>query len=93
MQRKCDQLARDLELSGLFFLALDLSGRITGINLFAADLLGYEPDELLGRGWIERFIPQGDRQTSDQIAAGEEDPAVFCLRRLKRRDDEEHVIA
>jgi len=39
-------------------LALDRQGRITMINRFGCDLLGYEDKDLLGRNWFAACLPQ-----------------------------------
>jgi two-component system sensor histidine kinase/response regulator len=54
---------RDLNQSYLdtvqsLMVALDVGGRVTMINRWGAELLGYRQDELLGRQWFATCLPQ-----------------------------------
>ena len=44
----------------LISLMLDSNGHIVYLNDYACDLLGYTPQEALGKNWINSFIPDPD---------------------------------
>jgi two-component system, cell cycle sensor histidine kinase and response regulator CckA len=52
-----DRAQRFLDTANVILLALDLTGRITLINRFGSDLLGWTEHELLGREFVECCLP------------------------------------
>lgn len=45
------------ELAPVIFVALDKVGRVTMINDYGSQLLGYPKEEIIGKNWFENFIP------------------------------------
>jgi PAS domain S-box-containing protein len=45
------------ELAPVLFVALDKVGRVTMINDYGSQLLGYAKEEIIGKNWFENFIP------------------------------------
>lgn len=45
------------ELAPVLFVALDKVGRVTMINDYGCQLLGYSKEEIIGKNWFENFIP------------------------------------
>jgi two-component system cell cycle sensor histidine kinase/response regulator CckA len=56
-----DMAQRYLDTAQVILLALDAEGRVTLINRFACDILGWTAQELLGRNWIETCLPERTR--------------------------------
>lgn len=52
-----DRANQYLEVAGVVLLALDSNGIVTMINHEGCEVLGYEEDEILGKVWIENFVP------------------------------------
>jgi PAS domain S-box-containing protein len=52
-----DRAQRYLDTADVILLKLDLEGRIVLVNRYGCTLLGWTPDELLGRDWIETCVP------------------------------------
>jgi PAS domain S-box-containing protein len=52
-----DRAQRYLDTAEVILLALDEVGRITRINRYGCDILGWTAAELLGRDWIETCLP------------------------------------
>jgi len=50
-----------LENVELAAVGLDKDGRVTQVNPHVCKLLGYEPEELIGRNWIDTSIPEPER--------------------------------
>ncbi len=50
------------EIAESIMLVLDENANIVKINKKACDILGYEKKELLGKNWIENFIPKESRK-------------------------------
>jgi len=58
LRRERDANQRYLDTVQTLMVAMDIEGRITMINRFGRELLGYTEDELLGRNWFECCLPQ-----------------------------------
>ena len=52
-----DRAQRYVHTAAVMLLALDPEGRITLVNPFACSVVGWTPDELLGRDWVETCVP------------------------------------
>lgn len=63
-----------LENVNLFTNTLDTEGRLTFINDYSLERLGWTREELLGRKWSETCIPENYRETFRKIF--EEDPEL-----------------
>lgn len=52
-----------LDIAQVIILALDKNRDVMMINQAGADLLGYSKEEMIGKNWIEHFLPESDRPT------------------------------
>ena len=77
-----------LNLAGSMILALDKNGVITYINNKGCEILGFGESEIIGKTWIEHFIP---KQSHDEIE--EIRKAVMSLKPGDRDYKEGQVIA
>ena len=50
-----------LDIAGVIILALDNEGKVTLINRKGIEILGYEEHEILGKYWVENFLPEESR--------------------------------
>jgi PAS domain S-box-containing protein len=57
LREERDRAQRYLDTAGVILMALDKEGRITLVNRYACSTLGWTAEELLGRDWIETFVP------------------------------------
>lgn len=46
-----------LDCSGIMFIELDTHGKLTLVNKKACEIFGYNKAEMLGKYWVENFIP------------------------------------
>lgn len=58
-----DVAQRYLNIAGVILLALDADGQITMINPKGSRILGYEPEDLIGRNWFDTCVPFDTRET------------------------------
>jgi diguanylate cyclase (GGDEF)-like protein/PAS domain S-box-containing protein len=75
-----------LENMQLLAVVLDVAGKVTFVNPAAAELLGWTPDELVGRDWFATCVPEDE---SGEVRAGFD--ARIADGSIRRRD-ENHVI-
>lgn len=64
-----DKAQRYLDVAANLFVALDTQGSVVLVNGKAADMLGYEPSELIGRNWFDTVIPEDQRDKVKQVFA------------------------
>lgn len=62
-----DRAQTYLDLVGVIIIALDQTGAINLINRKGCNLLGLTEHELLGKNWINNFIPEEDRQKIQHV--------------------------
>lgn len=61
--REDDDIARRyFDLAGVMLLALDGEGRVRDLNAAGAAILGLPAAEVVGQDWIERFVPEEERE-------------------------------
>ncbi|MBI4444972.1 MAG: MEKHLA domain-containing protein [Acidobacteria bacterium] len=56
--QKQDLLQRFLDVSEVILVAVDLQGSVLFINQKGCEVLGYSPQEVLGKNWFDHFVPQ-----------------------------------
>lgn len=56
-----DLARRYFDLAGVMLLALDAEGRVRDLNAAGAAILGLPAAEVVGQEWIERFVPEDER--------------------------------
>ena len=47
-----------LDIAGAIILALDPEGAVTLINRKGCEILGYDREEIIGKVWVDEFLPQ-----------------------------------
>ncbi len=86
-----------LDIAEVIILALDARGRISLINRKGGQVLGYPPQELIGRDWIEEFVPERLREQVREVhrglIEGREQLAERFENPVVTRSGDERVIA
>ncbi|MDQ6718458.1 MAG: PAS domain S-box protein [Gemmatimonadota bacterium] len=65
--RERDRAQRYLDSAEVILLALDLDGRISLVNRYASELLGWTRAELMGCNWIDTCVPESHRVANQEI--------------------------
>jgi PAS domain S-box-containing protein len=88
---------RYLDVADAFTLELDPQGRIEIINTWGSEILGYPPQELIGRNWIDVAIPPEHREAVrgilHEIASGNLAPLEYVENEIVTREGERRLIA
>jgi len=91
-----DRAQMYLDVAGVIILVLDASGRVTLINRQGCEILGGEEEDILGRSWVDTFIPERCReeiaQVFDQVVTGEIEPGAYYENPVLTLDGEERII-
>lgn len=56
-----------VQASPAFFVAIGLDGKVRMMNTSLLTALGYEADEVLGRDYLDTFVPQADQETLSRV--------------------------
>ena len=87
-----------LETVEAMIIALDLDGRIMSINRKAGEVLGYRPDELIGKDWFETCLresanPEGRSKLFYSAVFGAETRTDYFEYPIRTRGGEQRLIA
>ncbi|MBW2293238.1 MAG: PAS domain S-box protein [Deltaproteobacteria bacterium] len=86
-----------LDLAGVMFVSIDVTGTVTLVNPKTCEVLGYTEEEIVGTAWFERFLPERLRepvkQVSKQLLRGEIAPVEYFENPVLTRSGEERLIA
>ncbi len=98
LREERDRSQRYLDTVQTLIVALDAEGRITMINRWGRELLGYEESELLTRKWFETCLPQPSGMAEvyplfQRIMAGDLHSAEHYENPVQCRDGRQRHIA
>jgi len=97
LDRERNRAQQYLSIAGVMIVTLDPEGRVTLINRKGCQILGYEAAEIIGRNWMDHFIPERlkdeMRGLFDKIIQGPNGEAEEHENPVLTRDGREHIIA
>jgi PAS domain S-box-containing protein len=97
LQQEKDRAQRYLDIAGVMFVANDADGRVTLINKRGCEILGYKPEELIGKNWFDIIIPERTRgevkAVFNKLITGEALPVEYFENPVLNRSGEERIIA
>ncbi len=67
MRKERDRAEQYLDIAGVMFVALNTQGEVTLINKKGLSVLEYDEDEVLGKNWVDDFIPKEIRKDIKSI--------------------------
>jgi PAS domain S-box-containing protein len=86
-----------LDIAGVILLALDRDGIVTLINQKGCEILGYSAEEIIGKNWINTFLPESNREelqiVFSQLAAGDFQTLGYYENTILAKGGEERLIA
>jgi PAS domain S-box-containing protein len=86
-----------LDVAGVIIRALDRTGAVTLINRKGSEILGYPEEEIIGKNWFDRFVPDRLRNeiwsVFSKLIAGELEPVEYYENPVITRGGEERIIA
>jgi PAS domain S-box-containing protein len=62
LQREKEKAQTYLDVAGVIMVVVDAEGRVSLINQKGCQVLGYREEEIVGRDWVERFVPESQRR-------------------------------
>jgi len=67
MEKEQDPLDQVIEAVNAALMVMDATGKITFVNRKGALMLGYEREEIIGKSWLEHFVPQSWTLDCDEV--------------------------
>ena len=92
-ERRFRRTAENMTLAAV---ALDQNGEVTFCNNYFLELTGWQRDQLVGKSWLQNFIPETEQQEMKQILACMDQPSSFPARyecQVLTRDGTPRLIA
>jgi PAS domain S-box-containing protein len=97
VQKERDRAQRYLDLAGVIMVAMGTDRRVNLINRKGCELLGYPESEIIGKNWMENFIPETIRGDVEGVFArlmeGEAVLVEYHENPVLTRSGEERLIA
>lgn len=92
-----DRFKALLDLANLIVLVLDRDGKVTFINRKGCEILGCSEEEVLGKSWIENFLPkevkEDVRGVLQKLANGELGPVEYHENPILTKSGKVRLIA
>ncbi len=67
LQDKIAGIENLFDEAGVVILALDIHGRVAFINKKGCVMLGCKKEEVVGKNWFERFVPEDSRAEAESV--------------------------
>ena len=97
LREERDKARQYLDIAGAILLAIDSEQRVGLMNGKGCEILGYREEEILGKKWFDRFLPDSVkddvRAVFDRAIRGEADLPEHHENPIVTRDGRERLIA
>ena len=92
-----ERARRYFDAAGVLFVALDRAGTVVDVNSRGSRILAAARSEILGRDWVETFVPEDEREATRasfrRLSAGETDSLLPVEGRVLRPDGGSRFIS
>ena len=97
LQEEKDRVQNYLDIVSVIIVALDSDQNVSLINNKGCELLGYTEEEIIGKNWFQKFIPEKIRdnvqKVADQIYRGSIYPVEYYENTVLCKNGDEKNIA
>ena len=97
MFETCKNAQGYLDVAGMIIVALDNNCTVTYVNKKCADLLGFPCDQIVGRNWVNSFVPKerrpSVRRSMTRILSGKIPAAQYVEDILVTGDGQQRLVA
>src|SRR5258706_6653310 len=91
------KIQKYLDVAGVIMLALDQNGMVTLVNQKACETLGYPYNEVIGKDWLNTFLPSAIRdelkEVFRRVISGNEEAFAYYENPILTKNGEERLIA
>ena len=96
LREERDMAQKYLDVAGVMFLVIDINQKVKLINQKGCEILGFDESDIIGRDWIEDFVPERVRDdvslVGDKLAAGDTEAFENFENPVLTRSGEERII-
>jgi PAS domain S-box-containing protein len=97
LRRERERVQRYFEVAGFIFVSLNPKGEVTLINRKGCEILGYKPEEIIGKNWFDNFLPPLEKnmvkEVFQKVVSGEMEGVSNFENRIFTKNGEERLIA
>jgi len=97
LQKERNQAQQYLDIAGVIILTLNTNEQVTMVNKKGCEILGYPVQEIVGKNWIEVFLPERDRarirKVFTKFIAGDIESLTYSENPVLTASGEERIIA
>ncbi len=97
LQKQKNKLQIYLDTSAVMVVILNPDQRVNLINKKGCEILGYREEEIIGKNWFDKFLPERLRESVkpafSKLMAGEIKPVEYYENEVLTRSGEERLIA
>ncbi len=97
LRKERDKAQLYLDIAGVMFIALNDKGKVTLINEKGCKLLGYSEEEIVGKNWFKKFLPEQVRDevmlVFKKILSGESEIIEYYENPILTKSGKEKIIA
>lgn len=95
--QEMDKAKKLLDIAEVMILALDTEGLVTLVNKKACEILSCRKEEIIGKDWIETYIPErirGELKASfKKLVSGDLEPVEYLENPILTSRGEERIVA
>jgi PAS domain S-box-containing protein/putative nucleotidyltransferase with HDIG domain len=96
-RKEKERAEKYLEVAGVMIRVLDRSGAVILINKKGSEILGYPEEEIVGKNWVEHFVPErlrGEiRAVLAKLISGELELVEYYENPVVTKSGQERIIA
>jgi len=97
LRKERDKAQTYLDIASVIIVVINADQSVAVINKKGCETLGYEESEIIGKKWIEKFIPKRDREktrtTFFELIAGNIELVEYFENYVLTKDNKEKLIA
>ncbi|HZF70261.1 EAL domain-containing protein [Sulfuricurvum sp.] len=86
-----------LDIAGVIILVLDTDKNVKLINQYGCEVIGYSAEEIIGKNWVEHFLPKRFQTKVDEVADSltqeSKDRITYFENPILTKSGEERLIA
>ncbi len=92
-----DRAQKYLDVAGVMFLVIGVDQKVRLINQEGCKILGYNEEDIIGKNWIENFIPERVRDevnvVAERLSKGETEAFEYFENPVLTKSGEERIIS
>jgi len=96
LRQERDMAQKYLNIAGVILVVINRDQTVSLINRKGCDILGYGEEEIIGKNWIDNFIPERERDsvktTFAKLMSGEIEAVEYFENLLLTKSGEEKII-